>query len=210
MTLDEYQGVLAPPSSVSEPLTIVQLQDLLIDTYDGNEEVLQAELAKFSCVRNPDIEEFLQCKALLFEKAHKSRTYIAVSASTLDSESSDLEIFGYFALSLKHLELGEDISKRKQKQLHGLFLPQGNVVVGYLLGQLGKNDTYREAVTGDQLIDAAIGIIQSNAQRTVGGRFVIVECAQHEKLLGFYQRNGFHFLQVDPTDDMAQLVCQIG
>ena len=76
MTLDEYQGALAPPACVSEPLTIVQLQDLLTNTYDGNEELLQAEFAKFSCARNPDILEFLQHKALKFEKAHKSRTYI--------------------------------------------------------------------------------------------------------------------------------------
>lgn len=132
-----------------------------------------------------------------------------MSEASLSSEAPDLEIFGYFSLSLKHLELGEDISNRKRRQLHGLFLPQGNVVVGYILGQLGKNDTYRETVNGDQLIDTAMDIIQNSAQRAVGGRFVIVECVRHEKLLGFYERNGFRLLQVDPEDDMAQLVCQI-
>ena len=96
MTLDEYQSALAPPACVSEPLTIVQLQDLLINTYGGNEALLQAEFAKFSCVRNPDIQEFLQNKALQFEKAHKSRTYLAVSEVSLSSESPDLEIFRVF------------------------------------------------------------------------------------------------------------------
>ena len=209
MTVNAYEGEYPPATEVNKPLAIVQLHDLLIDSYDGNEDALQTELTKFTCVRNPDVEAFLHRNALRFEKAHKSRTYLAVSERSLMSESTELEIFGYFTLSLKHLYLSTDISKSKQKELHGLFLPQGNVVVGYLLGQLGKDDTYSDIPIGDRLLNAAMDVIQSTAQRAVGGRFMLIECSPHEKLLEFYRRNGYDILQVDPEDRMAQLVHQL-
>lgn len=209
MTLDAQQGEHIYASLETESLAIVQLHTLLIDSYEGKEQALSSELIQFSCVRNPDVEAFLHRNALLFEKTHKSRTYLAVNEGTLISNSTGLEIYGYFTLSLKHLYLSKDISKRKQKELHGLFLPQGNVVVGYLLGQLGKNDSYHGIPIGDQLLVAAMGIIRNSAQRAVGGRFIIIECIQNEKLLDFYQRNGFVVLQIDPADGMAQLVRQI-
>lgn len=208
MTLDENSKENSPSTVVSEQLAIVQLCDL-IEIYGDNEKVLEAELTKFTCKRNHDVQTFLHRKALQFEKTHKSRTYLALSEATLTSESKELDVIGYFTLSLKHLNLGADISKTKQKELNGLFLPQGNVVVGYLIGQLGKNDTYCEAHIGSRLLDAALGILQGQAQRAVGGRFVIIECYPDEKLIEFYQRNGFYLLQVDPEDGMAQLVCRI-
>ncbi len=136
---------------------IVQLRDLA-DAYD-NDELLQAKLIKFTCTRNPDVEYFLHQKALIFEKTHKSRTYIAVNETSLASEATELDIIGYFALSLKHLNLDDTISKTKQKELHGLFVPYGNVVVGYLIGQLAKNDTHK-ATIGPQLLNAALGILR--------------------------------------------------
>jgi len=207
MTLNEHEGELTSTTLLTKPLTIVQLSDL-IEAY-GDDQVLQGELANFTCSRNADVESFLHQHALRFEKAHKSRTYLAVNETTLESESTDLEIIGYFTLSLKHLNLGEAISKSRRKELHGLFVPLGNVVVGYLIGQLAKNDLYRGAAIGDQLLDAALGILRDQAQRAVGGRFVIIECAQQEKLLQFYQRNGFNLLQVDIEDEMAQLIRRI-
>lgn len=87
-------------------------------------------------------------------------------------------------------------------------MPQGNVVVGYLLGQLGKHDDYKAAL-GSLLVDTAIGVLQDQAQRAVGGRFVLVECAPHEKLLQFYVKNGFSVLQDDEEGQMLQLMRQL-
>jgi len=208
MVFEENQDEHSLSAEIPEPLTIVQLCDL-IGIYIENEKVLEDQLNKFSCERNLDVQNFLQRKALQFEKTHKSRTYLALDEATLTGESTELDVIGYFTLSLKHLNLGTAISKTKQKELNGLFLPQGNVVVGYLIGQLGKNDAYCKEQIGSRLLNAALGILQGQAQRAVGGRFVIIECNPDEKLINFYQRNGFYLLQVDPKDGMAQLVCRI-
>jgi len=189
-----------------EALTIVSLQDLLLQYPDRH--VLQSQLKQFKCTRNNDVETFLHRHAIRFEEAHKSRTYLIVPEAVCTTESPTLNVLGYFTLALKHVPLGIAVSNTRRKAMHGLFMPQGNVVVGYLLGQLGKHEEYKVAL-GSLLVDSAIGILQDQAQRAVGGRFVLVECAPHEKLLQFYVQNGFSILQDDEEGQMVQLIRQL-
>jgi hypothetical protein len=189
-----------------EALTVVSLQDLLRQY--PNRHILQSQLIQFKCALNSDVETFLHRQALRFEEAHKSRTYLVVPDTVRTSESPTLYVFGYFTLALKHVPLGAAVSNTRRKAMHGLFMPQGNVVVGYLLGQLGKHD-YCKASLGSLLVDSAIGVLQDQAQRAVGGRFVLVECAPHEKLLKFYAKNGFSILQDDDEGQMIQLIRQL-
>ena len=37
----------------------------------------------------------------------------------------------------------------------------------------------------------------------VGGRFVLIECNENEKLIDFYNRNGFEVLQ---KDELVQMI----
>jgi hypothetical protein len=39
----------------------------------------------------------------------------------------------------------------------------------------------------------------------IGGRYVLLECQDHEELLSFYQNNGFEFLQADKSDNYLQM-----
>jgi len=185
-----------------ERLTILHLNDLLTVT---DLKTLNIELVKFQCIRNLDVQNFLHNQAINFEQAGKSRSYLIVTNESLQLQSSGIDIAGYFTLALKHLLIGDDISKSKQKKLNGLFLPVSNVVVGYLIGQLAKNDHFQSHITGRQLIRYALDMIQ-NARHYVGGRFVIVECALEEKLLSFYTENGFEIFSTIPHERMAQLV----
>jgi len=189
-----------------EALAVMSLQDLLSQFPDRD--ALHIQLKLFKCTLSHDVETFLHCHALRFKEAHKSRTYLVVPDSVRTSESPTLNVLGYFTLALKHVPLGDDISNTRRKAMHGLFMPQGNVVVGYLLGQLGKHDNCKVAL-GSLLVDTAIGILQDQAQRAVGGRFVLVECAPHEKLLQFYEQNGFTVLQHDEEEQMIQLIRQL-
>jgi len=73
----------------------------------------------------------------------------------------------------------------------------------YLIGQLGKNDLHALDISGNEIIDLALDII-IEAYKLVGGRFVLVECHEHPKLIEFYQENHFNFLQRD--EEFVQLV----
>lgn len=199
MTSIPQPGVLQQLSA--DNLTLVRLNDLL-ETYPTDS--LTALLTSFRCERNGDVESFLHSAAIVFEHAGKSRTYLVVTTASLEDTSPTLEITGYFTLALTHMHLGADISKTRRKKLHGLFQPDNDIVVGYIIGQLAKNDAYQQNLAGSLLVELALNTIRE-AQQKVGGRFVVVECVQEEKLLAFYQTNGFVFLQADPIDAMAQL-----
>jgi hypothetical protein len=171
-----------------------------------SQDELQAFLESFKCSKNEDVQTFLHKNAVLVEKADKGRTYLL--ATTVSSEDPDMEydVAAYFTLALKHVELSNLVSRTTKKKLNGLSMPDGDppIVVGYLIGQLGKNDCFSEDVPGSVVLEAALNKIDE-AQAKVGGRFVIVECEQHPKLLDFYKDNGFFYLQDGPTDKMAQL-----
>lgn len=63
----------------------------------------------------------------------------------------------------------------------------------FLIAQLGKNYTEQadKNVTGEQLLEAAAGIIRE-IQYMVGGTVVFLEAEDNEKLMQFYEeKNGF-------------------
>lgn len=75
----------------------------------------------------------------------------------------------------------------------------------YLIGQIGKNDKYSKLICGDEIINYAMDVI-NQVYELVGGRFVLIECNDHNKLISFYQRNGFERLQKDGEDGLVQMV----
>lgn len=52
------------------------------------------------------------------------------------------------------------------------------------------------------MLGYALAIIQELFE-TVGGRFVLIECEDNEKLIDFYKRNGFEILQ---KDEFVQMI----
>ncbi|EAX46811.1 conserved hypothetical protein [Thermosinus carboxydivorans Nor1] len=117
-------------------------------------------------------------------------------------EAGALEILAYFSVALKVVKIAPGITRSKAKKLDGLY---SNIeqTPGYLIGQLAKNDAAADRIGGKEILDYAFAII-ARAFSAVGGRFVLVECADKPKLLSFYETNGFQFLQ--KTDKLVQMV----
>ncbi len=159
--------------------------------------------SNFFCKKDKDVQNFLHNKAIRFEEADKSRTYFVVDEEKLNE--SKLAIFGYFSLGIKSIDLAEDIPKNQRRKLDGLSKNADSLNV-YLIGQLAKNDNYKDQVTGAELLNYAIPLIK-NCMKIIGGRVVLVECKNQEKLVDFYKKQDFTKLQeTEDTKNMIQLV----
>ena len=75
-----------------------------------------------------------------------------------------------------------------------------------MIGQLAKNDTYSNYISGDDVIELALAVI-GRAQEIIGGRVVFIECQDKPELIEFYSRNGFKVFRQDPEDKLIQMVC---
>ena len=155
-------------------------------------------LSLFFCTKNSDVETFLRDKAITFEKASRARTYLILDEEALTD--GKINIIAYFTVSMKALNLREGISKNVRKHLDGLGNKQGSTFVVYLIGQLGKNDTYSSEIDGKELIARAIATIKE-AYKVVGGRYILVECEPVPGLKKLYEDNDFTFLQESLEND---------
>lgn len=169
-------------------------------------------LSSFSCDKDKDIERFLHNRAIEFEHLNKGRTYLLCDNENF-YEKGQFVILGYFTIALKVLDLPDELSNRKRKDLDGLSAKlHGDVIRSipcYLIGQLAKNSNIpkKQAVKGSELIDCALAVIQS-AETLVGGRYVMIECHNIPELLRLYTENGFEKFAEKPYEDepMVQMV----
>jgi len=118
-------------------------------------------------------------------------------------------ILAYFTIALKVLKISElGLSNRAIKELDGFSAKMDGEVIYdfpvYLIGQVAKNDTYKNVINGEAIIDRAISVI-SFAQEMVGGRVVLVECENVPYLLDFYKKLGFKIIKED-ADKYVQLI----
>ncbi len=185
-------------------IEIMPLRDLI--DMRGAEEA-QEILSTFHCIQDPDIENFLHNRAIDFENIAKSRTYILCNAEQF--HEGNIEIYAYFALSLKVLILPEEMSVRSRKEYDGF---SGKIhgqpvreIPCYLIGQLARNSNVgKEKIQGSEILDLAMSIIRPSF-RTIGGRWVIIECRNDENLIEFYQRNAFKFVMSKPSEDISMV-----
>jgi len=143
---------------------------------------------KFNC-QDKEVEKFLKEKALEFDKRNKSRTYLLFE----NNNSDDITILAYFTLTMKSLKLNPAVSKSKIKKMDG-FRSDIKETEAVLIGQLGKNQDYKNQIDGKTILKTAIEIVYA-VHNLIGGRIVFLECANHEKVVRFYEENGFAFLQ---------------
>lgn len=174
----------------------------------GNDTVVRDILYNnFKCVLDKDIECFLYDKAIDFEKMAKARTYLVCDEDALNRHR--FLIYGYFALSLKVLILPEYMSIRQRKEIDGYRGKIHGVPIReipcYLIGQLAKNSLVGDnPVEGKQLLGFAVGTIGASVQ-SVGGRYIMVECHNDEKIIDFYESNNFKRFYDEPTDDVQMI-----
>ena len=172
-------------------------------------------LSSFSCAKDSDIESFLHNKAIEFENLSKARTYIVFDAADLENGKDNPIIYGYISLALKILTVPASVSNRLRKELDGynakIHGQQISDFPCYLIGQLSKNSAVRDnPVTGRDLLNIGFDIIAAAAE-AVGGRYMMIECRNEEKLLKFYEDNSFGEIDRIPDDDipMVQMIRKI-
>ena len=195
-------------------LSVVSLRSLL-DEY-SEEDVLKDILFLFESKdckgthSSKDIESFLhnKNKAINFENQGISRTYLVFY-----TEEEFIYLAGYFSIANKDLQISENNFNRIEKTKQRMFQEFGYesdkknfISSAILLGQFGKNYNVpkglenHQVVNGDEIMASAIEIIKE-AYKIIGGKVLYLECEDHEKLTGFYERHGFAKLDVQRQDD---------
>jgi hypothetical protein len=167
----------------------------------NDESAVVNKLEGFACRLDHSIEGFLRTKAIPFEKADKCRTYLYIDGGFIKAERP--KILAYFTVAISNMKFKPYVSKTMKKRLNGIF--RNDEAPCYLIGQLGKNDSYSNEVEGRELIDFAIGIIRIG-YNAVGGRFVRVDSRNNDKLMKFYEGNGFRMVQTDDESGLIQFV----
>lgn len=151
-------------------------------------------MKEFSCSSNLEVENFLHNTAIRFEKADKTRTYLLTTES--------FQILGYFTLSIKSIDIPEGTSKTFVKKLDGIN-KNAKKIVGYLIGQLGKNDNCSNLISGHELLVHALNTIYE-CFKLVGVKSIFVECQNNKKLVKFYTDNKFKSIGVNKNNGLLQ------
>ena len=156
--------------------------------------------ADFSCPLNPDVEHFLLATALHNQTMHISRTKLV----TLPV-GSKIRLVGYYSIALQVLDLDRITSKSLRKKITGFKRENKLGAAVYLIGQMSKNfhNGADKLISGQELFLMAIQDILQ-AHQSVGGRIVVVECKNDDKLRKFYEKT-LGFQLIDTADDESML-----
>ena len=190
----------------------------LMNKVAGDIDLLKYILSSFSCVQDEDIQNFLHNRAIDFEKLLKSRTYLVVDEKQFENSDfklKDLVIYGYISLAVKVFTVPEMTSNRQRQQLDGFSAKEHGKQISnfpcYLIGQLARNSNVsKEVINGAELLKISYSII-GEAVKLVGGRNILVECHNDEKLVQFYLDNGFDKISHVPDENqtMIQMIRRI-
>lgn len=75
-----------------------------------------------------------------------------------------------------------------------------------LIGQFGKNELYKNFITGDEVMQYCVNTLLEG-QRRLGGRIVMLECMDIPSLLDFYKKYGFFKIEKDyESGELLQLI----
>ena len=186
---------------ISDKFFYINIRDFLAlgNDNEAGEPILNRVLSGFSCLRNPDVEQFLKKSAVEFAKKNQSVTYLVFSVE-------GKELLGYFTLAVKPLtvrgEMVSNTTKRKLLRISELDEKSDTYTMSaYLIAQLGKNYTNsrNKKITGKELIELAWTVIK-DAQYMLGGMVTFLEAENEEKLLSFYQANRFSQFDTRQTE----------
>lgn len=156
---------------------LYSLQDFL-NKYSSNQ--VKKLLKTFQCSLNKDIEDFLYNKAITFEKKLRSRTYLLLNQDTL-------EVAGYFSIAISVL-YADEIKEKILLEIGDLQIKKD--IPCLLIGQIAKSDNYKGIKLGNILMEHAIKKLEIT-NKIVGGRFILLDALNNEKIISFYKEFGF-------------------
>lgn len=147
-------------------------------------------LSDFSCPLNKDVEYFVKNKAIPFELAGKSYTYLIFAQ---DGE----EIYGLcaiYAIAPQSLLIDRKLSASQRKKYFGTTYSLGNSINALLIGQLSKNyaNNLNKYISGELLMSLIFERIKL-INKLVATTSVYVECENVEYLKVYYKKYGFEY-----------------
>lgn len=185
MTADEYYTSLS-----FAPL------NTLLDKYP--KEKIESLLSTFKCEKNTDLEDFLtqSGKAILSEQRAITRTYLY-----LEVKNGQPIVVAYFTITLKILDT-DGLSGNLIKKLDGVDKNREHIPC-YLIAQLGKNTLCSHKI-GQNILDDAIKTIRESYD-VIGGRFIILDAVNVQKVIKFYQNEPNAFVLLDRSSTTANV-----
>lgn len=166
----------------------------------------KAILSDFYCPLNRDVETFLKTKAIEFAKQRIAATHLIFT-----DYKETLVLIAYFTIALKSFKIAKHCLSRSYQKRINKFSTYDSDSKSYtlpapLIAQLGKNfkNNYNSLITGDELLKIACDNV-NEYQMMMSGKIVYLECEEKDKLLEFYQTNGFVNFgkrQLDKDEDL--------
>lgn len=144
---------------------------------------------------------FAKSSAINFSKQAIARTHFVFRESAS-------QLVGIIALTQKSLSIPDACLSGKPRRLLqrlGKFDERSREysIPLTLIAQLGKNyqDGMDSLISGNQLLNIACDLVRQ-AQRIIGGKLAYLECKPVDKLIDFYNCNGFvQFVPDEETKD---------
>lgn len=167
---------------------VLPLGEILGKEY--NQKKIEESFKKFSCQRETDLEDFLIHKAIPYEKTNYGKTYLIIDEKRI-LEKGDFIVAAYFTIAQKSIDIS-NLSKKRKRKVLGDYPGRDslNSIPAYLIGQLGRCDTYSNTdLCGQQILNQCYHAISLAAQ-VVGGNLLVLECREcmFEK---FYEKQDF-------------------
>ena len=171
---------------MASPNKAVNILALIEDYGEG---FVQKIIEEFSCPKNPEIENFLHQKAIMFAKRKISITYLVFN--------EQMQFIGYFTLTHKAISVPvNSVSKTLAKKLKNYSRYEESTnsfeVSAFQIAQFGKNYAVDSNISGNELMSSVLMILQQ-IQTMIGGSVVFLECEHEPKLVSFYQNEHNHF-----------------
>ncbi|RYL93654.1 hypothetical protein [Sporolactobacillus sp. THM19-2] len=135
---------------------IFELSDLIQTS--TKEEVNQL-LSSFSCVKNPDVQNFLNQRAISNDVRQFAKTYLVVN------QYEPRDIIGFFSFNISSFSIINDVSNSSHKYVTG-FKDGHETFPTLLLCQFGRADRYKGIVPGDELLTIFLSLAKDINSRT--------------------------------------------
>ena len=143
---------------------------------------------KISFGQNTDMQNYLECDALVMELSHRSKNFIVVNEDNFEETE---EWLGLITLTLKVFDIsGIDVQTKKELLMRGKSVKSIEQIPGILIAQLGKNTLFENPIKGGDLLKLALEMIVT-AQSFIGGKMVFLDSVNNLKIIKLYKSFGF-------------------
>jgi len=167
------------------------LQEFL-DKFSSNQ--VKKILKTFKCNLNQDVVDFLYNKSITFEKKLRAKTYLLIEQETK-------KIAGYFTIAISVL-YAKEIDKEVLFKIGDLNNTKD--IPCFLIGQLAKSDKFQNKKLGSYIMKSALNKLKE-ANKIVGGRFILLDAVNNEKVIKFYEEFGFFKIEHSTKENIKMI-----